>query len=75
MEGLNGMLLNCHMYQFPILGNKGKNPNSKEKLFTYQRLMCDEFLIYLIYFKRYTLSKVLFAISFPKIDKDLKTGF
>ena len=45
VEELNGILLNCHMYQFPILGNKGKNPNSKEKVFTYQRLMCEEFLI------------------------------
>ena len=41
VEGLNGVLLNCHMYQFPILGNKGKNPNSKEKVFTYQRLMFE----------------------------------
>ena len=52
-----------------------KYPNSEKKEFTYKRLTCEEFLICMIYFKSCKLSTVLFAIPFPKIDKDLKTGF
>ena len=67
------LTVTCASFSFLDI-NKLKNLY-RRGVFTYQRLMCDEFLIYMIYFKRYTLSKVLFAISFPKIDKDLKTGF
>ena len=52
-----------------------KYPNSEKKEFTYKRLTCEEFLICIFTWKRHKLSTVLFAISFPKIDKDLKTGF
>ena len=60
---------------FPFMDIKKNYPNSEKKEFTYKRLTCEEFLICIIYFKRFKLSTVLFAISFPKIDKDLKTGF
>ena len=75
MEALNGMLLNCHMCQFPIFGHKEKHPNSAKRVFSYKRLTFEEFLICIIYLKKVDRSTVLFAISFPKIDKDLKTGF
>ena len=67
------LTVTCDSFRF--LDIKKKHPNSKKMVFTYQRFMCEEFLIYMIYLKRDKLSTVLFAISFPKIDKDLKTGF
>ena len=46
VEVLNGILLNCHMWQFPIFGHyEKKDTDSKKRAFTYQRLMCEEFLI------------------------------
>ena len=47
VEVANGMLLNCHMCQFScfgICGNK-KHPNLEKRVFTYQKLVCEEFLI------------------------------
>ena len=60
---------------FQFLDIKKKHPNSEKKVFTYKRLTCEEFLICIIHLERHKLSTVLFAISFPKKDKDLKTGF
>ena len=59
---------------FPVLDIK-KHPNLKKRVFTYQRLMCEEFLICKTYWERYKVSTILITNSFPKIDKDLKTGF
>ena len=39
-------------------------------MFTYQKLVCEEFQIYIIKWQ-----KLLITNSFPKIDKDLKIGF
>ena len=60
---------------FSFLDIKKKNPNSEKRGFTHKRLTFEEFLICIIYLKKVDRSTVLFAISFPKIDKDLKTGF
>ena len=66
------LIVTCASFSFLHIK---KYPNSEKKEFTYKRLTCEEFLICMIYLKRDKLSTVLFAISFPKIDKDLKTGF
>ena len=60
---------------FAFLDIKKKHSNSEKRGFTYKRLTFKECLICINYLERYKLSTVLFAISFPKIDKDLKTGF
>ena len=60
---------------FPFLDIKKKHPNSKKREFTYQRLICQEFLICKTYWGKYKVSTKLITNSFPKIDKDLKTGF
>ena len=60
---------------FPFMDIKKNHPDSEKSGFTYKRLTCEEFRFVWFTLKRYKLSTVLFAISFPKIDKDLKTGF
>jgi len=59
----------------PFLDIKKKLPNSEKTVFTYQRLMCEEFLICKNYWGKIKVSSILTTNSFPKIDKDLKTGF
>ena len=54
-----------------------KHPNLERRLFAYQKLVCEEFLIYRIESndERCQFATVIITNSFPKIDKDLKTGF
>ena len=52
-----------------------KYSNSEKKEFTYKRLTCKEFLICKTYWETHKVSTILITNSFPKIDKDLKTGF
>ena len=53
VEGANGMLLNCHMCQFPISGHKfGKKPNNEKGVLNYKRLTFEEFLIYITYWRK-----------------------
>ena len=75
MESLNGMLLNYHIWQFPISGHKEKNALIQIKVCLIIRYIFEEFLICKITGERYKVSAILINNSFPKIDKDLKTGF
>ena len=60
---------------FFISEHKENYPNSEKRGFTVKRLSYEEFLICISFLAKYKLFKLLFAITFPKIDKDLKTGF
>ena len=59
---------------FSFLDIKKKNTNSAKRGFSYKRLTCEVSDLYSL-LENHKLSKVLFAIIFPKIDKDLKTSF
>ena len=54
---------------------KKNYPDSEKSGFTYKRLTCEEFLILKTTGETQKVSTILITYSFPKIDKDLKTGF
>ena len=67
VERTNVMLLNCHMCQFSFKWFMGiKNTlNLEKRVFTDQKLVCEEFLIFLIYLKKVS-NNYRITISFPK---------
>ena len=68
------MLLIRHIYQLTLTGLSfiKKTPLFlRIRAFNYQKLVCEEFLMYLFTGTRCQISTVLITISFPKIDKDL----
>ena len=62
------------MCQFPISGHKEKTPLVK-RFYLSEINVFGEFLILKLTEERYKISTWLVINSFPKIDKDLKTGF
>ena len=60
---------------FTFMDIKKNHPDSEKSGFTYKRLTCEEFLICKTYGETHKISTILITNSFPKIDKDLKTGF
>ena len=67
-EWKNEMLINCHLRQLTISGNKyKKKPNTKKGVFTYQKLTYKEFFnLYNLLGKGINYLKYYLQFLFPK---------
>ena len=60
---------------FPFLGVNNKEKPNTEKGKLFRDWGVKSFLSFITYWEKISISTVLITNSFPKIDKDLKTGF